>query len=294
MSRSVSHEYVITSDIKDLNELQDQLIALNFGITGVIKIDNQIKVRSQSELTVEQKTSVESLMTNFVDSDPELNIPAILSISKAVNKHFHAINYKNELTQSLIPKRTVVKGEITSVTHFKELDQNNTPTTPILRVDIDYTRDATGFAISRQTTRTWFNINGTENPEKKITNKYYFVNGSDQIQEGIKRRRLLVENIQIPVLGLVMEAMMPTGSSQTECLLMGRSFMDEYELEFNRFIENSSTITDSNSSDFGMKSIRVKIRDEANPSHTIWMDKTPASLGNTTTIRQFLMEEFNI
>lgn len=294
MARQIFEEYIFASNIQDMNILQDELIALNYGITDAMKVGGDVHVRSQAVLTGNQRIAIDSLIASFVDKNPDDDIPLILDISNATNKHFHAINYKNELSQSLIPKRTTLKGEVIKVEWFKELNGSNVPINPVLEVGIAYNRDASGFAISRKTTRTWFNKNGSEHPEKKVTDKYYFVNGSDQIQEGIKRRRLLVNNIQIPVLGLIMESLMPTGHSQAECLLLGRDFMDDYEGEFNKFVDNSSTVTDSGSPDFGMKNIRVKLRDEASSSHVVWLDKTPASLGATTSIRQYLMEEFNI
>ena len=220
--------------------------------------------------------------------------PKILNMSNEQGKHFHAINYKLGLKQSLIPVRQVVKGEVNRVTWYKSLDENLRPIEPILKTDIVYNRDASGFALSRVTTRTWFNVDGSENEEKKITNKYYFINPADMIDEGLRRRKLLVNSIQMPVLDAMVEVLVPLGYSDETCLLKGRAFMDEYEQEFSHFVENSSTITDPASDDVGMKTIVVKLRDEANLEYSEWLDKAPASLGGMTTIRQYLINEFSI
>lgn len=284
------------SDIQDVNRLLDDVITAVPKVEGGVKIgDNILRLQVSSALDIPEDATVDGVISGFVDSDPEQKVPYIYDLVKpGAKKHFHSIDYKNELVQSLIPKRTAVQGEVVKVEWFQTLDGNNNPTNKVLLVDVVYTRDNTGFAISRTTTRTWINRDGSENPDTKTTSKYYFINSVDQIQEGIKRRKLLVDNIQIPVLGLVMESLIPLGYTQESCLLKGRQFMDDYDQEFNKFVQNSSTVTDPADPDVGMKTIRVKVRDEANPNHVLWLDKAPGSLGGATTIRQYLLAEFDI
>jgi hypothetical protein len=215
-------------------------------------------------------------------------------IKEGVSKPHQAIDYKNELIDALIPKRIILKGEVTQVTWYRTMGPNNTPENPVIRVEIVYTRDAIGFALSRTTTRTWINRDGSDNPETKVTTKYYYVNFVDQIQEGIKRRRLLLDSVQIPVLGLIMATLMPIGYSQIACLLRGRKFMDDYEGEFNRFIQNSSSETDSTSADYGKKNVVIKLENESDIDHSEWLDKLPPALGGATTIRAYLISEFTI
>ena len=220
--------------------------------------------------------------------------PKILNMSNEQGKHFHAINYKLGLKQSLIPVRQVVKGEVNRVTWYKSLDENLMPIEPILKTDIVYNRDASGFALSRVTTRTWFNVDGSENEDKKITNKYYFINPTDMIDEGLRRRKLLVNSIQMPVLDAMVEVLVPLGYSDEICLLKGRAFMDVYDGDFNRFIANSSTVTNADNPDFGKKFIVVKLRDESNPDFVEWLDRSPDSFGGSITIREYLINEFSI
>lgn len=284
-----------TRDIQDLNIFQEDARALTNKILGVLKFgDDDLRFEISETLTTEESEALNDLVANFVDVDVSQKIPKIYDISREFSKHFHAINYVKGLTQSLIPKRSVSKGEVNSVVWYKSLDENQQPVDPVLKTDIVYNRDASGFALSRITTRTWFNLDGSENEEKKITQKYYFVNPSDMISEGLKRRKLLVSSIQIPVLTFMSEILMPLGYSQEAVVLKGRAFMDDYEGDFNKFVDNSSTITDPASPDAGMKTIIVRLRDESDPAYTEWLDKTSPSLGGTTTIRQYLMNEFDI
>jgi len=286
-----------TRNISNLNRFQDEAIALISKVICVIKFnDDDLRFTLSEELTAQEEQDLDDLVSNFLDNDVELQIPKIISIAKAEakSKHFHNIDYKKELTQALIPLRTVSQGEVTQVRWFKSLDTQMQPVDMVIKVDISYQRDATGFATSRTTTRTWINEDETENSELKVTTKYYFVNPSDMIDEGLRRRKLLVSSVQIPTLTFMSEALMPLGYSQEAVVLRGRAFMDEYEEYFNRFIDNSSTITDPASPDVGMKTIVVKLRDEDNLSYTEWLDKSSPSLGGTTTIRQYLMNEFSI
>jgi hypothetical protein len=286
-----------TRDIKNINGFNDAARSLNSKIQIVLKIgDDDLRFTLSEALTAEEDTALDNLVATFDDSDPELVVPKIFSVAKAeaITKHFHNINYKKELTQALIPLRTVTRGEVTKVEWFKSLDAEMKPTDLVIKVDVVYNRDVTGFATSRVTTRTWINEDGSENPERKVTNKYYFVNPSDMIDEGLRRRKLLVNSIQIPTLTFMTEVLVPLGYTQEAVVLKGRAFMDDYEQSFSNFVENSSTITDPASPDAGMKTIVVKLRDESSVNYNEWLDKAPASLGGMTTIRQYLINEFNI
>jgi len=288
-------------NIKNLNTFLEEVKSLISKIEYLVKFnDDEIRFTLSEDLTEEENSSLDSFIENFLDSNPEVLIPKILSIAKAeaTTKHFHNINYKKELTQALIPLRTVTRGEVTRVDWYRSLDAEMIPTDLIIRVDITYSRDETGFATSRITTRTWINEDESENTEVKVTNKYYFVNPSDMIDEGLKRRKLLVNSIQIPTLTFMTEALVPLGYEEGAIVLLGRHFMDDYESDFSKFIENSSTITDPADPNYGRKSIIVELEDSdpegRNKDYNLWLDKAPASLGGATTIRQYLIEEFSI
>lgn len=302
MVRRVFSEFTATKTIQDITRLQDVLVDLDIGIQNVIGEGADLKIRSDEPLTISQQDLVLETIENFQDSDPDQKLPKIYDLvnGSTRQKHFHDINYKNELKSgsTLIPVRTVEKGEVKRVDWFLNIDENQQPVNLILKVEIDYTRDTTGFATFRITTRTWVNRDGSLNEETKVTPKYYFVNPSDMISEGYKRRKLLVQSIQIPTMTFMMQSLMPMGYSQESVVLKGREFMDDYELEFNRFVDNSSTITDPADPNIGKKSIVVQLEDNdpsgRNSKYNVWLDSAPAGLGGLKTIRQYLIEEFSI
>lgn len=289
-----------TRNIQNLNEFNTLAVASNSKIIIVIKFgEDSLRFTLSEELTVEEDTALELLVSGFEDTI-QINIPKIYTYAKeeAVHKHFHNIDYKKELNTSLIPKRTIVKGEVTEVKWYASLNDQMEPTNLILKVDIDYTRNASGFATSRIVRRTWINEDGSENVEAKITPKYYFINPSDMIDEGLKRRKLLVNNLQLPTLTFMSEALMPKGYTQESVILQAREFMDDYESEFSKFIENSSTITTPSDDNFGKKTVIVALEDSdpdgRNKDYNIWMDAAPPSLGGLVTIRQYIIGEFDI
>lgn len=290
-------------NILDINRFNSEVKAVSTKILSVLKFgDSDLRFEVSSAFTVQEHTDLDAFIATFVDTDPNLKIPLIYDIAKAEakNKHFHNIDYRIELKQALIPEREkgTVKGEVQEVFWYKDMDVSNpakpVPINPVLRTNVSYVRDASGFALYRTTTRTYYNRDGSENPDVKTTIKYYHVNTQDMIDEGIKRRSLLVKTIQIPTMNLIAEVLMPLGVTMPNIILRGRKFMDDYEDSFSKFVENSSTITDALSPDFGKKTVIVKLRDETNAGHVEWLDKLPNSLGGSTSIRQFLMDQFNI
>lgn len=286
-----------TRNIKDLNSFQDLVKSNIPKVDYLMKFNESDLVFNLSEnLDSSENSLLDNLILNFEDVDPDLKIPKIYDYVKAEarHKHFHNIDYKKELTISLIPKRTITQGEVTQVDWYASLNESMEPVNLILRVEVVYNRDSTGFATSRTTNRIWINRDGSDNESIKTTSKYYFINPSDMIDEGLRRRKLLVNSIQIPTLTFMSEALIPLGYTQESVVLKGRAFMDDYEQYFSNFVENSSTITDPASEDAGLKSIVVRLRDESNPSYVEWLDKAPPSLGGMTTIRQYLMSEFSI
>ena len=286
-------------DIKDLNKFNDEAKALNSKITIVLKKDtDELIIRLSDALTSEEETALDDLVANFEDVDIDQKIPKIIGMAKGSVGHFHAINYTTGLNQALIPLRTIVKGEVTRVTWYKSLNELMQPVDPVLRTDIAYTRDTSGFALSRVTTRTYFNLDDSENEEVKTTVKYYFVNQADMIDEGIRRRSLLVKNLQIPTMQAMTAVLVPQGYSETAALLLGRHFMDDYRAMFDNFEQNSSTITEPSDPNYGRKTVVVALENEQNAEYVKFLDAAPAvantPFDGTITIRQYLIGEFSI
>jgi hypothetical protein len=133
----------------------------------------------------------------------------------------------------------------------------------VIVVDIVYDRDSLGFAAKRTTTRTWICEDGTEAAPKKITEKIYSLDSLSQIQEGIQRRRNIVESLQMPVLGSML-ATIPAKVQESETerqsriLTSGRRFLAAHKRSFTNFIEDSNKIiiTDiQNADDFWLDNI---------------------------------------
>lgn len=288
-----------TKNISDLNSFNEQAKEISSKIEIVLKFgDDDLRFTLSEALTAEEDEALNQLIVDFIDTDLSQKVPKIYGISNEQGKHFHAINYKLGLKQSLIPVRKVSKGEVQEVVWYKSLNESMVPTEPILKTSIVYNRDPSGFALSRVTTRTWFNLDGSENDEKKTTLKYYFVNESDMIDEGIKRRTLLVKGLQIPVMKGMTAALLPKGYSETSALLLGRHFMDEYRTAFEDFKQNSSTITDATNPNYGKKAIVVKLEEEQNIDYVKFLDEAPVvpntPFDGSKTLRNYLIGEFSI
>ena len=108
-------------------------------------------------------------------------------------------------------------------------------TNKVIRVEIVYTRDYFGFAVSRTTTRMWVLSNEQYCPIVKVTEKKYTINMLDQITEGKKRRENIVNGVQMPTMQFMITTIQ--GVSQSVILLMGRDFMDRFSLHFKNFIQ---------------------------------------------------------
>lgn len=307
-------------NISDLNRFNEDAKAISEKIKVVIKFgDFSLRFEISEELTTEEMASVDDLVLNFEDQNVEPSAPLIYQYAKAEakNKHFHNIQYKTELTVRLQKQSVIEKGEMLKVTWFRNMEYqtiNGLPTrvydTPVLETVTSWTRDASGFAIYKNPpVRTWFNEDGTRNEETKVMDDPYFYEDHEQIDEGEKRRSLIIKTIQKKVLSLMAEVLIPTGYSIANIILMGRTFMDEYSLDFINFKGNSSSINEQllesglPNPDFGKKTIVAKLEKEGllidgvqhgNPDHVKWLNKFPASRGGSESIREFLIGEFSI
>lgn len=190
--------------------------------------------------------------------------------------------------KNLFPKRVFSQGELQSVEWYIE----STFQTKVLKAEMSYTRDGNGFATYRETLRTWINEDDSENPLTKLTSKFY--TPLEMIQEGKRRRGNIVDGVQIPTLSFMLETMVnPPTVTQDMVLLIGRDFMDRFEDEFNKFIDNSSTVTDPADPDFLKKKVVVAIENAANSTDP-WLKNKPASLGGSISIENYLVSEFSI
>lgn len=227
-------------------------------------------------------SNIEEFDTNYVPFDPEskfCKIYRFIPESYRYVKNHAPIghDYKVGLTTTLFPKRYFNKGELYKVEYFSDEAQTDL----VVNVDINYTRDALGFATERTTTRTWYREDGTAHPDIKVTKKIYANDTLSQIKEGIKRRGNVVEGLQMPVLGSML-ATVAAKSGETEperqgrILLMGRKFLADYKEEFTNYIQDSN------------KEILSKIT----AANDFWLENVIDV--NGTTIRDMILFELTI
>lgn len=239
----------------------------------------------------ETEASVISLVNDH--DGAEIPYPKIIDLfdESFDGKDFRDLDYT---IKNLHPKRTFVQGELQLVEWY--IDQSLTDM--ILKVEISYTRDAYGFAVSRTTTRTWINTDGSENEDIKVTDKNYTINTLEMITEGKKRRGNIVNGVQLPTLTFLQEAANDTtaasqyGLNPQTVLLVGRDFMDRFSGEFKNFVDSSSSITNVNDPNFNRKTVCVAFENAATSTDT-WLNYQPSALGGAR-ILDYLVGEFSI
>lgn len=204
------------------------------------------------------------------------------------------LDYKTHLNTSLKPKRTFVQGELQLVEWYAEYTPPeytaNPPTLEvwtdlILRVAVTYVRDAGGFALSRETVRTWIREDGTDAAPTKVTTKYYL--GKDRDKESTTRRGNIVQQMKAAVGNhLILSATDPTDPAQAQAQLdIGRDFVNARTAITERFVSLSNqdlyyNILSAEDSPESFLDENIKI----NPIFT-----HPA-----LTVRQYLLSELNL
>ena len=187
------------------------------------------------------------------------------------------VNYKSGLSCRLSPKYTFVKGELqkvefyessTTLPNFGQLYDNI-----MLEVDFTYTRDAAGFAVSRTKDIGWYFVDDTLSPIRKLMTKHY--TNDQSIREGKRRRGNIIDQMQLPIIGMMIQA---AGMTQTDAILEGRSFSAFYRDQINNFIEVSH---------------KQIITDITNDTTHTWLNAI-ISADPLLTIRDFIIGELTI
>lgn len=197
------------------------------------------------------------------------------------------IDYKTGLTISLFPARVMVQGELQEVTYYAEYDaleayELDKFKQPVLKVEINYTRDSLGFAQYRSTTRSWYYEDGTMcTSVQKITSKVYDFLGT--IAEGKRRRQNIIDGSMIPVLGMMIQTCLvapqqnpPLFATQPELVLEARRFLSSCKAHIIDFVDDSST----------------EFSDWLSTATEVWLNNVIHQ--NGTTIRQWLMNEIDV
>jgi hypothetical protein len=222
------------------------------------KTAKEIKIFDYLENTVLDK-SVPPVRVDFVTGlDIKLHRKSILVKGECIREEFYASVSVNPTTGALTYSNLIVKEETT------------------------YTRNSLGFPVSKLSTISYMLRDGTYHPTIKTISKVY--SSLEQISEGKTRRGNLVDNLQMPCIGLISIAMTGSQNPSTAVILEGRRFLADYKNEFESFVAASD------------KAILSCFNDVNNPKYAAssnysWIDaQTPYGI----TIRQFLINELTI
>lgn len=177
-------------------------------------------------------------------------------------------DYKSGTQKSMYPKRTFVQGELQLVEYYAD----KAFTDLIFKVQVNYVRDALGFATERTTTRTWYREDGSAHPTQKITNKVY--DELAQIIEGEKRRGNIKKLVSIHALKYMIGTI--TDKTPEQIVVMGRDFLKVHQAAFNAFISESNT----------------DIYADIAAAQDDWLDNIIDAQG--TTIKAYVLNEINI
>lgn len=196
------------------------------------------------------------------------------------------LDFRSGLVTMLHRKSQVVKGECIKEEYYQNCSVdaygNLTYTNLIVSEHHAFTRDPLGFPVVRSSHLKYYDKNGVASNPIKPWVKFYST--IEKIQEGKTRRGNLVDNLQMPVIGLVSIAVNGTPNPTAQVILMGRSFMYDYKKEFDSFVDESN------------KEIISCLQNASNPRYASaskypWINSmTPYDV----TIRQFLIGELTI
>jgi hypothetical protein len=152
----------------------------------------------------------------------------------------------------------------------------------IVKEETVYTRNSLGFPVMKNSTISYALEDGSFHPMTKTIVKVY--SALEQIAEGKTRRGNLVDNLQMPCIGLISIAMIGTPNATAAVILEGRRFLAAYKTEFESFVAASD------------KAILGCLNNPDDPryisaSNYSWIDAmTPYGI----TIRQYLINELTI
>lgn len=196
------------------------------------------------------------------------------------------LDFRTSLTKMLHRKSTLIKGECVKEEYYEncsvDAQGNLTYSNLIVGEHHSFIRDPLGFPVMRNSHLHFYDKNGAESEESKHWTKFY--SNLEKIQEGKTRRGNLVDNLQMPCVGLISIAMTGSPLPGSAVILEGRRFLFDYKKEFDAFVDESNRdivgcFSDSNHPRY------------ASASKYTWINSmTPYGV----TIRQFLISELTI
>lgn len=172
-----------------------------------------------------------------------------------------------------------IQGKPTSAEYYESYDPLTGIYSNILaRIDFELTYDALGFITNRSLKLRFYRTNETVSEEFKELGRSYdpIYDSEYRIKEGVLRRQSIVDNLQLPILG-VLQAVYP-GTPMTEVVEMGRAFLEFHNDAFELFIKASK------------KDIITSITEATDP----WLDAPFPPAGPGATVRMYIISELSI
>jgi hypothetical protein len=248
--------------ITNLSEEQKQLIRNDFNqVSNEGLVSNPLKIKIYDFLS---NTPINSkyeppLRVDFVTGlDIKLHRKSILVKGECVREEFYQTATVNPTTGAITYSNLIVKEDTT------------------------YTRNYLGFPVTKNSVISYALEDNTFHPITKSITKMY--SQLEQINEGKTRRGNLVDNLQMPCIGLISIATTGSPNPTPAVILEGRKFLADYKNEFDSFVAASD------------KTILSCLSDTNHPKYISqalysWIDAmTPYQV----TIRQYLINELTI
>ena len=189
------------------------------------------------------------------------------------------VSYMTGITVRLHPTcSVVVDGEVRKIDYYAqaEMDMNTGQVAYsdlVVSEEYVYTRDAIGFARSRQQTITWIREDDTPHPATKVRVKLY--EPQESLREGQRRRTNITDKLAMDMSGWLLATQTQLANPQDR-LDLGRDFMATHKISFDMFIEASSS------------QILYDVRDD---DATAWLDD---EIAPGVTIRATILDALNI
>lgn len=205
---------------------------------------NHVTVVTTIALDASQQADLEALI---VAHDPEW-VPSTVKLFRYieddhgfdVTKPPRAVDYVTGLTRRLYRAESFTQGELRRVEFYAETGTGSdgwpTYSDRVIREDITYTRDALGFAKSRDTTITWYTEDDEPHANTKVLHKPYSLIESQK--EGATRRANIISALSLKVAGVLLQ-ILPTGSTYPDGnskIEVGRLFLQEHKTAVDMFI----------------------------------------------------------
>jgi len=203
-----------------------------------------------------------------------------------------SIDYKKELDGRLHPEYIFDNhGWLIECNYYRNLNiwlnaQGFTQydySDPILKYEAIYQIKDDGYVGSRTVTRRWYKLDGTLDPDSKVTVKYYEPMAARE--EGKRRRQNLINKLIIQTVGLII---------MTSNDLLNVSDAETDAMEFMKYV--SSGISDYY--EYGSKKDsqgnNCKLIQDVMSSTYTRLDNFVPGTSNTVTIRQFIISKLDV